>query len=103
MRNRYFVFVGVTNYGGMGNVGGGCLNGIPPSIHTNGLLPSNLQPHRTLPSMIPFGRSNSLGRSLPPIPSGNVGMNNKATIKPAPTLVRRRTFEDDNDQRTDWI
>ena len=90
------------NYGGMGNVG---LNGVPPSMHTNGLLPSNLQPHRTLPSMIPFGRSNSLGRSLPPVPSGNnVTINNKATIKPAgPTLARRRTFEDENDQRTDWI
>ena len=54
--------------------------------------------------MIPFGRSNSLGRSLPPIPSGNVGIANKQTIKPpGPTLVRRRTFEDENDQRTDWI
>ena len=92
-------------YGGMGN-NIGCLNGIPPSIHTNGHLPGNgqQQPHRTLPSMIPFGRSNSLGRSLPPIPSGNVGIANKQTIKPpGPTLVRRRTFEDENDQRTDWI
>ena len=45
---------------------------------------------RKLPSLANFGRSNSLGRNLPPIPS-----------KP-PTLVRRRTFEDD-DYRTDWI
>ena len=45
---------------------------------------------RKLPSLAAFGRSNSLGRNLPPIPS-----------KP-PTLVRRRTFEDD-DYRTDWI
>ena len=48
--------------------------------------------HRMLPSIVPpFGRANSLGRSLPPIPS-----------KP-PTLVRRRTLEDDEDKRTDWI
>lgn len=45
---------------------------------------------RKLPSLASFGRSNSLGRNLPPIPS-----------KP-PTLVRRRTF-DDEDYRTDWI
>jgi len=55
-------------------------------------------PHRTLPTVIhpPFGRSNSLGRSLPPIPCNN-------PPSPAPPLVRRRTFEDDDDQRTDWI
>ena len=89
------------NYGGMMN-NGGCMNGIPPSMqHTNN---GHLQPHRTLPSMIPFGRSNSLGRSLPPVPSPNVNIAQpKATIKPGPTLVRRRTFEDENDQRTDWI
>ena len=54
--------------------------------------------HRTLPTVIhpPFGRSNSLGRSLPPIPCNN-------PPSPAPPLVRRRTFEDDDDQRTDWI
>lgn len=45
---------------------------------------------RRLPSLAAFGRSNSLGRNLPAIPS-----------KP-PTLVRRRTFEDD-DYRPDWI
>merc|ERR1719150_2637800 len=100
--------IGMVNYGGMGPNHG--MNGIPPSIHTNGMLPSNgQQPHRTLPSMIPFGRSNSLGRSLPPVPSGvgaggNLNIsNNKATIKPGPILVRRRTFEDESDQRTDWI
>ena len=56
------------------------------------LAPPQMQPHgqRKLPSLASFGRSNSLGRNLPPIPS-----------KP-PTLVRRRTFEDD-DYRTDWI
>ena len=100
MMKMFIEFTGLSNYGGMGNTG---MNGVPPSIHANGLLPSNVQPHRTLPSMIPFGRSNSLGRSLPPVPSGNVGIPNKATIKPGPTLVRRRTFEDENDQRTDWI
>ena len=98
------VFIGVSNYKGLLNAGN-VINGMPPSINPNGLLPSNAQPHRTLPSMVPFGRSNSLGRSLPPIPCGNVGgINNPNTIKPqGPTLVRRRTFEDDNDQRTDWI
>ena len=45
--------------------------------------------HRTLPAMV--NRSNSLGRSLPPIPS-----------KPPP-LVRRRTFEDEDERRMDWI
>ena len=90
---------GLPNYGGMCHAG---LNGGPFSNYTNGNLPSNAQPHRTLPSLIPFGRSNSLGRSLPPVPSGNVTIT-KATIKPGPTLVRRRTFEDENDQRTDWI
>ena len=44
---------------------------------------------RKLPSLPQIGRSYSLGRNLPPIPS-----------KP-PTLVRRRTF--DEDYRTDWI
>ena len=44
---------------------------------------------RKLPSLPHLGRSYSLGRNLPPIPS-----------KP-PTLVRRRTF--DEDYRTDWI
>ena len=52
-------------------------------------------PHRTLPSVVPpFGRSNSLGRSLPPIPSKPPGQ---------PQLIRRRTFEDEEDTRTDWI
>ena len=104
----FISLIGIVNYGGMGPNPG--MNGIPPSIHTNGMLPSNgQQPHRTLPSMIPFGRSNSLGRSLPPVPSGvgaggNLNIsNNKATIKPGPILVRRRTFEDESDQRTDWI
>jgi hypothetical protein len=50
-------------------------------------------PHRTLPTVIhpPFGRSNSLGRSLPPLPCNN-------PPSPAPPLVRRRTFDDDDDQ-----
>lgn len=47
--------------------------------------------HRTLPAMV--NRSNSLGRSLPPIPSK----------PPVPPLVRRRTFEDEDDRRMDWI
>lgn len=55
----------------------------------NGGPSSGLTPHRTLPAMV--NRSNSLGRSLPPIPS-----------KPPP-LVRRRTFEDEDDRRMDWI
>lgn len=61
-------------------------------------MPPQPPPHRTLPTVIhpPFGRSNSLGRSLPPIPCNN-------PPSPAPPLVRRRTFEDDDDQRTDWI
>ncbi|XP_059097525.1 voltage-dependent calcium channel type A subunit alpha-1-like [Tigriopus californicus] len=58
----------------------------PAALHP----PSSFPGQRKLPSLAHFGRSNSLGRNLPPIPS-----------KP-PTLVRRRTFEDD-DYRTDWI
>ena len=76
-------------------------NGIPPNYGPAGannppgatLCPPGQQPvgapHRTLPAMV--NRSNSLGRSLPPIPS-----------KPPP-LVRRRTFEDEDDRRMDWI
>jgi hypothetical protein len=45
--------------------------------------------HRVLPSMV--SRSNSLGRTLPPLPN-----------KPPP-LVRRRTFEDEDDRHMDWI
>lgn len=58
----------------------------------------SVPPHRTLPTVIhpPFGRSNSLGRSLPPLPCNN-------PPSPAPPLVRRRTFDDEDDQRTDWI
>ena len=65
--------------------------------------------HRTLPSMIPFGRSNSLGRSLPPIPSNHgappvtAPHTKNLTATNGPTLIRRRTFEDDTDQRMDWI
>lgn len=56
------------------------------------------QPHRTLPTVIhpPFVRSNSFGRSLPPLPCAK-------PPSPKPPLVRRRTFEDEDDQRTDWI
>ena len=90
-------------------MGVGMNGGIPSSMNTNGIFNGHsggVQPHRTLPSMVPFGRSNSLGRSLPPVPcgGGGVGIVSQNTIKPqGPTLVRRRTFEDDNDQRTDWI
>ena len=58
----------------------------PPGPAPNGTVPG---PHRTLPPMV--NRSNSLGRSLPPIPS-----------KPPP-LARRRTFEDEDERRMDWI
>ena len=73
------------------------MNGMPPANNhygpapmTNPVNPSNSSTaHRTLPPMV--NRSNSLGRSLPPIPS-----------KPPP-LARRRTFEDEDDRRMDWI
>ena len=62
----------------------------PPPAPSGGMGSAGGGGQRKLPSLANFGRSNSLGRNLPPIPS-----------KP-PTLVRRRTFEDD-DYRTDWI
>jgi len=101
------------------NPTGGGIGGIPVGGHPNGIQHNG--PHRTLPSMVPFGRSNSLGRSLPPVPSGMggsgvgagggipsvvaAGGSNITSAKPVPpsTLVRRRTFEDDSDQRMDWI
>lgn len=60
-------------------------------------------PHRTLPSVAVFGRSNSLGRSLPPIPSA-ISTSGKKLSAPNghPGLVRRRTFEDDEDS-VNWI
>jgi len=65
-------------------------NGIPPNYGPNNHTVNGAgTTHRTLPAMV--NRSNSLGRSLPPIPS-----------KPPP-LVRRRTFEDEDERRMDWI
>ena len=57
--------------------GSGAKNGVPPSFGVglappganaplNGGLSNGGLPHRTLPAMV--NRSNSLGRSLPPIP-----------------------------------
>ncbi len=71
--------------------GGGLAGGIPAgaSASTAAEVAAAAR-KRKLPSLPQIGRSHSLGRHLPPIPS-----------KP-PTLVRRRTFDDD-DYRTDWI
>ena len=95
------IFPSVSNYGNgtgppYGMMHNGPVNlhnghGPPPGVGNSvgppGPAPAG--PHRTLPPMV--NRSNSLGRSLPPIPS-----------KPPP-LVRRRTFEDEEDRRMDWI